>query len=350
MGAVPLEKAYAALRRGEVARVYYLTGHEHVLIDEFIEAVAGATLDPAARDFNLDVRAASDLDGEALHALVETPPMLAERRVVVLRGIDQWRKNAKVRDVLYRYLDDPSPTTVLALTQTGDDGADARVAAAAVHVTADGLKPQHMLRWLQRRAERGGVVLDPDAAEHLVAAGGGELGHLAVELDKLLAASRDGRIVVADVARLVGVRRGETVHDWVDAVLVRDTGRALELLEVVVERSGTTGVQLVMTLGTALVGTRLARALVDAGTPWGQLPQALMQRLRANRPAARLRSWSIEVDAWAAAARRWPADHLDDAIAAAGAADRRLKSTTVMDERGILASMTLAFPRPRAAA
>jgi DNA polymerase-3 subunit delta len=349
MGVVPLETAFAALRRGDVAAVYYLTGVEEILKDDLIAAVARAVLDPAARDFNLDIRSAADLDGETLHALVETPPLLAPRRLVVVRGIDQWRKNAKVWDILYRYLQHPSPTTVLVLTQPGDAAADPRIAGAAAHVTVSGLKPEHVARWLARRAEAAGASIEPDAAVHLVAAVGGELGQLAVEIEKLAAASGDGRISVDEVSRLVGVRRGETLYDWVDAVLARDTRRAVELLDVVLERPGGTGVQLIMTLGTALVGTRLARALADGGTPWGRLPQELKQRLRAARPP-RLRDWAVECDAWTAAARRWTARELGAALAAAAAADGQLKSTTISDERGILTSMLLAFPPTRAAA
>jgi DNA polymerase-3 subunit delta len=350
MADLSLEKAYGALKRGGVAAVYYLTGSEEILKDELVAAIADAALDPSARDFNLDVRAAGDLDGEALHALVETPPMLAERRVVVVRGIDQWRKNAKVWDVLYRYVERPSPTTVLVLTQAGDGNPDARITAASSHVILNGLKPNQAARWVAHRAARAGIVLEPDAAAHLMVAVGGDLGHLALELEKLAAAAvGDAPVTLAEVARLVGVRRGETAQDWVDAILARDARRALELLDVVLLQSATGGVQLVAALGTALVGVRLARALADAGTPWPRVEAAVFAQIRAARPG-RLRNWKVEAGAWTRAARDWSAEHLAAALAAAAAADRRLKSTTITDERGILVSMLLEFPLAKAAA
>jgi DNA polymerase-3 subunit delta len=349
MADLSLEQAYGALKRHGVAGVYYLTGGEEILKDELIAAITAAALDPSVRDFNLDVRAASDLDGEALHALVETPPMLAERRVVIVRGIDQWRKNAGVWDVLYRYLERPSPTTVLVLTQSGDGAPDPRIAAAGSHVVS-GLKPDQIARWVTHRAARAGVTLTPDAAAHLMAAVGGDLGQLALELDKLAAAAvGDAPVTIAAVAQLVGVRRGETVQDWVDAILARDARRALDLLAVVLEQSGTGGVQLVAALGTALVGVRFARALADAGAAWPRIEVAVFEEIRAAR-LGRLRNWRVEAAAWTRAARDWPAEHLAAALAAAAAADRRLKSTTITDERGILESMLLAFPLERAAA
>ena len=97
--------------------------------------------------------------------------------------------------------------------------------------------------------------------------------------------------------------------------------------------------------------TRVVNNLViaDNGVAWGRMAGELKQRLRAARPA-KLRDWDVECAAWSAAARRWSADELDAALAAAAAADRSLKSTTVSDERGILTSMVLALPATRAAA
>lgn len=351
MPPVTLERAYGGLRKGDVAPAYCLSGPADVLKDELVEAIAEAVLEPGMRDFNLDVRAAGDLDGEALNTLVETPPMLAARRVVVVRGIEQWRKNAKSWEVLSAYLARPSPSTVLILVHAGDDTPDARVVKHTTHVEVGPLKPEHVARWVQREASRLSIRLADDAVDHLVASVGGDLGVLRQELAKLAAALPPGASVsVADVGDLVGIRRGETVHDWVDAVLARDVARAAELLDVVLRQGSTSGVQLVMALGTGLVGVRLARGLADSGTGWGRLPGAVFERIRAARPPGLRRGWRDEAGRWAAAARDWTPDALDHAIGAAAEADRRLKSTTISDERGILLTMLLTLTEPRAAA
>jgi DNA polymerase III delta subunit len=255
-----------------------------------------------------------------------------------------------VWDVLVRYLAQPSPTTVLILVHGGDEAPDARATTGTLHVEAAPLTAEQAQRWLGRRAGKLGLTLAPDAAAHLLAAVGSDLGTLAQELEKLAAAAADGGpITVADVAALVGVRRGETVPDWVQAVLRRDTGRSVELLDVVLRQAGVTGVQLVMTLGTALVGVRLARALLDAGTPAPRLRGALFERLRATRPPA-VGRWGDVAASWSEAAQVWRGEELDGAIAAAAQADRRLKSTTISDERGVVLSMLFELPRPRAAA
>jgi hypothetical protein len=45
-----------------------------------------------------------------------------------------------------------------------------------------------------------------------------------------------------------------------------EAGRDQNRLDVVLRQGSVTGVQLIMTLGTALVGVRLARGLADSGT------------------------------------------------------------------------------------
>jgi DNA polymerase-3 subunit delta len=343
MVARSIEYVYRGLKRGQVDPAYYLTGGEEVLKDDLIGAITNAAVDSANRDFNFDVRSAGDLNGESLHALVETPPMLAERRLVVVRGLEQWRRNAKVWQVLHRYLEHPSPTTVLVLTHGAAQDPDASLVSTTTHVVVDGLKPNQIRRWLGKRAHRVGLELEDEAAEHLATALGGDLAQLAVEIEKLAAAAPGDRPLTAgDVATLVGVRRGETVHDWVDAVLARDTPRAVTLVEVVLCQAGVTAVQMVMALGTALVGVRLARALMDDGTSSRELERQVFQAMRAARPP-KLRKWGHEAASWSAAARRWSAEDLDAATTVAYDADRQLKSTTVTDERGTLTNMLLRF-------
>lgn len=359
-----LQAVYRALKAGDLAPVYYVTGDEDMLKDDLIAAIADAALDPAARDFNFDNRSAGDLDGEALHTLIETPPMLADRRVVVVRGLEQWRRNAKVWAVLEAYLPNPSPTTVLILThRTGkapsggrekEEKPHAPVSAHARTVTAAGLAPDQVHRWVVKRAQRAGLTLDDDAAAHLVQAVRGDLASLAMEIEKLAAAAPTGGAVTTDdVAALVGVRRGETLHDWVDAALAREVPRAVELVDVVLAHPGVSAVQMVFTLGTALIGARTARALLDGTRGSRGVEGRVFEVLRQARPAPHLlrsRNWKAEAARWTTAAAHWTASELDGALTAAHDADKALKSTTVSDERGILTTMLLGFAPPDRAA
>ncbi|MBI2403891.1 MAG: DNA polymerase III subunit delta [Gemmatimonadetes bacterium] len=341
---------HRSVKRGEIAPIYYLTGDADVLKDELVALIVDAALESAARDFNLDTRAAGDLDPAALHTLVETLPILAERRVVVIKALEQWRKGARTWDALRSYVARPSPSTVLILVHGAGEPPDAGLARAGTHVAVAVPGPDAIRRWVTARARRAGIEMEAEAIEHLVRAVGPDLAHLGTEVEKLAAAVGDGRPVTpAEVAQLVGVNRGETIEDWVDAVAARDVLRALRLADGVLPQAGVTAVRMLIALGTELVGIRLARALAAGGLVGARLERALLEQLRRVRPVGG-RNWEAQARSWASAVQHWTPDELDQAIRATYQADRALKSTTVSDDRATLRSLLLSLGAGKAAA
>jgi DNA polymerase III delta subunit len=169
---------------------------------------------------------------------------------------------------------------------------------------------------------------------------GAELGPLAAELEKLAAIGDGEPITEERVAALVGVRHGETMYDWRDAVLDGEPGRAATLLGPVLEQSGVSGVRLVTLLGTTVIGVGAVRAAYDRNVRGARLQDAAFQLQRRARVYGLL-SWQDEARRWAAWAPRWPAARVRAAVRLLLEADTALKSTTVSDERGIL--LDLAF-------
>src|SRR5438552_12059331 len=340
MGALTFDALLRSLKQGAPDAVYYLHGEEDELKDEAVRALVERAVDPAARDFNLDQRAATDLDPEAFNALVNTPPMLTATRVVVLRGMEQLRKAAKVRQELLHYLDAPNPTTVLVLVDGGAEPPDPELVrrATAVHVAA--LPPDRVERWMRHRAKQLGLALAPEAGELLLASVGNDLSGLARELEKLAPLCAGRPATRDEVAALVGVRRGETLQDFVDAALERRAADAAQLVEAVLEQAGMSGVRMLSVLGTALIGTALARAELDRDARRrDRLEGALLSHLRTARPYG-LGSWEQTALRWAGL---WPRPELRGALRLALDADRALKSSTLTDEAGILEQLVLSW-------
>src|SRR6266487_6202913 len=79
MAALTLDALLRSLKKGAPPpeTVYVLYGDEDVLKDEAVRMLVDAAVG-SSRDFNLDMRYALDLSPESFHALVNTPPMLAE--------------------------------------------------------------------------------------------------------------------------------------------------------------------------------------------------------------------------------------------------------------------------------
>src|SRR6266498_2903052 len=288
--------------------VYLLHGDEDVLKDEAIRALLDASVGPN-RDFNLDVRFAPDLTPESFNALVNTPPMLAERRAVVIRAVEQLgKRKTKLRDEVVRYLASPNPTTLLVLVVAAGEDPDADLVRASTSVEFEALSAERVPRWLQHRATTLGLTLNADATELLLKAVGNDLTTLGRELEKLasLTAGTSRPVTAEDVSSLVGVRRGETVFDLVEAALERKVARAAQLVEPVLEQAGMSGVKIISLLGTHLVGTALARSERDRGVHVARLPDTLYRQMQGVRPYG-MRSYKDEAARWTAWTGLWTA-------------------------------------------
>ncbi len=250
--------------------------------------------------------------------------------------------------MLYQYLDHPSTTTVLILVHGSGEKPVDRLVGLTAHVEIDALTPELLRRWVASNARKSGIELAPDAVEHLIDAVGEDLGPLSMEIAKIAAAvSPDVPVTVEQVSQLAGVRRGETMVDWVEAVLQRDP-IAVDLLTVVLSQPGVNAVKMVTEVGTALLGVRAARALLDEGTSPKLVADQLYRFLRQTHLQG-VGLWSEEAKRWTRAAALWTGEKLEHALVEVLEADRALKTTSLTDERGILASLLIRLGQRRPA-
>ena len=336
-----MDALFRSLNKGELAPVYYLHGAEDVLKDEAVRMILDRALDPGVRDFNLDQRSAAQLDPEEIHSLCNTLPMMAERRVVVLRDVEGWKRRTKGRAEFLRYLEHPSVETIVVLVQgSAEDGEDRELSHSAYAVRFDPLPADRAERWAVRRAGQLGLTLEPESVRHLVRSVGSDLGALQSELAKLASLPTSETLTPERLGELVGVRHGETLWDWREAVLNGESGRAVTLLSPVLGQPGVSGVKLVAQLGTALVGLGIARTMYDKGMRGRMLEDAVFKVLLKNRPFGLL-GYKEEAARWARWAPQWPLPRIRAALRAACTADESLKNTTVSDERGLLTDLVL---------
>jgi len=336
-----------SLAKGELAPVYYLYGPQDILKDDAVRVILDRALDPGLRDFNFDQRAAGQLDPESIFALCTTLPMMADRRVVVLRELEGWKRKPKARGAFLKYLERPAAETVVVLVQSSaEEEPDKELVRGAYAVACEPLPAERARRWLLRRAGALGVTLDEAAADHLIAVTDGDLGAVAAELQKLGSLPAGTPLTAEQVGELVGVRRGETMYDWRDAVLDGEPGKAATMIAPLLDQPGVTAVRLVTLLGTSLVGVGLARSHYDRRVRGGALQERMFEKIRALRLFG-LPEWKAESARWAAWAAHWPAARVREGLRAARDADQALKSTTVSDERGILTDLVLRLTVPR---
>jgi DNA polymerase III subunit delta len=328
------DKLMRALESGRRGGIFFLFGDEEYLKEEAAAAIVAAHLDPATRDFNFDQLRGGDVEPETLASICGTPPMMAERRVVVLRDAQALAANARMRAAVESLLDRPAPDLVLVFLATLPDKSKAqfyeRLKRDAVSVEFPPLSGSDLPGWLIDRAQRAGVDMDTAAARAL-AGTGSSLGVLVQELAKLADYVGERRKITRDdVAAIVGSVPKQNRWDWFDLVAdarFRDARAAIPVLL----DAGETGVGLIIGLGTQFLRLGIAAAGGEKALGAALPPH---QRWLAARIAKQARRWTGAV----------VEDIIDDLLRA----DRLLKSAS-LNERQVLEELLLRIEQRSAA-
>ncbi|MDQ3080849.1 MAG: DNA polymerase III subunit delta [Gemmatimonadota bacterium] len=338
----PLKTLRDTLKKGTFDAVYYICGEDDFQKEDAMKQLIDAAVDPATRDFNLDVRRAPELDGKSVNAALLALPMMAQRRVVVLRDVSALRKEA--RKSLDRYLESPSTDVVLLLVETSGAKTDKALAKAGTVLEFAHLATGRIPNWITHYAStKLDARISSAAVELLQSAVGTNLYQLVAELDKLASYS-DGREIDEDaVVAVVGIRRGETMADFLDQVAARNISRALELIPQVLSQPKTTAVLLVMGLATQMVAISWGKGRQSEGLSRGRLQGEYFELLKQSGSVYTGRSWGSATPVWAAAIDHWSEASLGRALDALLDADLALKDTKLSSEEQILATLVLSM-------
>jgi DNA polymerase-3 subunit delta len=341
-----------AAKHRSFAPAYYLHGDDDyqkvVATRELVDAAA----DAATRDFNVEHLRGSDLDAETLGSHLSTPPMMAERRVIVVRDVTALRKDA--RAMLDRYLARPAADLLLILVAGAGEKTDRSFVASTTAVEYAPLTGDRIPKWITYYVEHElKTRITPEAATLLQDAAGTDLAQLKIELDKLGSFSGESIIDESAVAAVVGVRPGETFGALLDAVARRDAVAALPLVSSVLEQPKNNGVTMVMALAVQTLALGWARAARDRGASPARVSTMLFDLLRESGSVYTGRSWTEAVRSWANAVDYWSMSDVDRALDQLLTAERALKGTRLASEEQVLSTLILALcgaSRPRQAA
>ncbi len=266
------DKLTAQIKRGEFAPLYLLYGSENVSKEESLRALVDAAVEPASKAFNLDVFRGEEMDAADAVSRATAFPMMASRRVVVVKRLDRLR-DTEARTFL-PLIDKPVETTVLVFTADKLDGRKKISAALRKNAVSVEFKPPYeneLPRWIRGRAATLKKRIEPDAAHMLHLGVGPNPGELVSELEKLAIYTNDRDTITRDDVILVaGASRNATVFELTDAVGQRKAGDALAVLHRLVER-GDNPVAIVAMLTRHIGILRKARWLRNQGLPRSEL-------------------------------------------------------------------------------
>ena len=318
---------------------YLFWGDDEWRKDAALRELLRGAVDPATRDFNLDQLRGADMDPDLVSTTLGTPPMMADRRVVVIRDVSTMKKAA--RAALERYLAKPSPDVVLALTVPSGVKPEAALTSRCFSLQIDAVSGDELTKWIIRQTTSSfGAQITEGAAKLLQRAVGDDAASLMMELDKAASYTLGGTIDERVIEDVVGIRHGETSSDLLDAVAARDVTAAVQLVGPVLALPKTTGVGLAMALSTQTAALGWGAAQRAKGVPLNRLARDYFDLLK-RTGAFPGRPWGEATAAWTKYVPKWSVADADAGLRAILRADERLKDTRASSDEQVLSSLVL---------
>jgi DNA polymerase III subunit delta len=220
---------------GEFAPLYLLEGAESLLRENALKTLINRAVDSELRDFNVTTLSAAGGDVGAVLEVAGQLPMMASRRVVIVRGFESINDEGQIA-ALERYLANPNPSTTVVFVS---DALDQRRAISSLlkrfctYVSFQPLEQgQDAVSWIADYISQQTVTIARQDAALLVETVGFDLRRLASEADKLAAyVGEGGRIQRSHIDELVLHTKEHTNFDISNAVRDGNRERALRLLD-----------------------------------------------------------------------------------------------------------------------
>jgi DNA polymerase-3 subunit delta len=240
------DEAIKRAERGDLLPVWLLAGEERLLRDQALSALTKAALAGGLAELNLDKFTAGETPIDKVLGATRTVPMMAKKRVVLVRGLERWDSNASEDgaeaddgkalpplDRLAEYAKAPIDTTCMILVAQKLDGRRKLVTLAkkaGFLVDCAPVDGRQLPGWIKGRAQAKGHAISGDVCELIAEIAGPDLSYLDDVLERLsLYVGVDCEITEDAVATCVTRVRLADTWKLVDAASTKDLGKVLAL-------------------------------------------------------------------------------------------------------------------------
>lgn len=263
-----LDFLYQELKKGRIQPLYLFYGEEEFLISKAMEVVQKTVLKGIPVDFNFNQYYAKECDVQRMVEAANTLPMMAQRRLVLLRDVQDIKEAGL--DKLAKYAEKPSPSTVLLMVGSKIDARRKFVG----HTKKNGLAlefrslyERQLRPWIKAEVRELGKSISDEGITFLIDMVGENLRELHSELQKVaLYAGNRNTLTLEDMQAVISDISLDSLFDFNDAVGAKDAGRALMQLRRMYELStDTNATKLILLLNRHFLQLYKARAGMAAG-------------------------------------------------------------------------------------
>ena len=245
--------------------LYILWGQDDYSLTEALGEIKKSIADQELLAANTTVLEGQQITLDQLRMVAGTLPFLAEKRLVIIRGLlerfeprSKSGKQKKAADLakqqgeyqsLAACIREIPESTVLVLIDnnvTGNNPLLKELEGKAKVRSFPLLKGVSLRQWIQKRAAKENGSISPQAVELLAKLVGGNLWTMASEINKLVSFTAGRRIEEEDVNLLVSSAQQASIFSLVDAILDFKVGVAEQLLGWLLHRGATSAYLLVV--------------------------------------------------------------------------------------------------------
>ncbi|NLZ05337.1 MAG: DNA polymerase III subunit delta [Phycisphaerae bacterium] len=278
-------------------QIYVIAGKEESLVNARCQELIDRLVDPQDRMTGLLSADGDQLSISDVLDELRTAPFLTGRRVVVVKGADEFV--SKNRSALENYFDKPSATGILVLT-VGSWPKQTKLAKklAKVGTLIEVIPPKRyeLPKYLAEYAQRTSKMkLDRPAAEMLIELVGEDLTLLCNEIDKLALFARDEKAITSKhVESLAGHNRIFGAFEVIEAMIAGDPLQAIRRLRNMFEEDKSAEYTVVGAFAYHLRRMFSAKALLEKGAGPGDVAQKLRIWNNKERFFTQLKQTSLE--------------------------------------------------------
>ncbi|MDR1783547.1 MAG: DNA polymerase III subunit delta [Dysgonamonadaceae bacterium] len=224
------EDIKSAILSRKYAPVYLFHGEESYYIDSLSDLIVEQAMDDSARDFDQNIFYGADADPRAIIAACKYPPMIAEKRLVVLKEAQNMKD--KTFDELLPYIEKPLQTTVFVITykEKKVDGRKKILSEAdkkGVVFESKKLYDKDISPFINRYIKDRKMNIEARAVQMLAEYLGNNLSKLVNEIEKLcIILPEKEMITAAIVEQNIGISKDYNTFELVSALAKKDVLKA----------------------------------------------------------------------------------------------------------------------------
>lgn len=229
-------QAISYLKKNRIFNLYLLAGKELLLKEHFLKVLKNRIFQNGnIPSMNCKNFYGGDFKTESVSNFLRTNSFFGSRKVAVIKDYFKIKpaQRKRIKDVIEKLVEGSSNKNILVIMsdEIKEDPLLNLIKKRGMVVEFSVPDFETLVKWVRNGVENKGKKIEEEAIYLLLSHRGDELLSIKNEIDKLVIYSEDRNLITTQiVAELLGLKKGVTIFDLLDAVKKKDKKRALQVI------------------------------------------------------------------------------------------------------------------------